>query len=110
MLFSFEFIYLCPNTYLENLSSSLIEVFVFELYSIYTDAFQNYSTYEQEQLTNALDTIQLVCINCFCKTYFPLRRSRFFYWRVYVRRKKRDIQSKIIHKNIQLKENISSFL
>ncbi|CAF3942965.1 unnamed protein product [Rotaria magnacalcarata] len=43
----------------ESFSSSTIEVFVFELYSIYTDAFQNYSTYEQEQLTDALDAIQL---------------------------------------------------
>ncbi|CAF1233382.1 unnamed protein product [Rotaria sordida] len=43
----------------ENLSSSTIEIFVFELYSPYTDVFQNYSTYEQEQLTNALDAIQL---------------------------------------------------
>ncbi|CAF0815938.1 unnamed protein product [Rotaria sp. Silwood1] len=43
----------------ENLSSSTIELFVFELYSLYTDAFQNYSIYEQEQLTNALDAIQL---------------------------------------------------
>ncbi|CAF3016335.1 unnamed protein product [Rotaria socialis] len=43
----------------ESFSSSTIEVFVFELYSIYTDAFQNYSTSEQERLTDALDAIQL---------------------------------------------------
>ncbi len=48
--------------FLENIPSSTIEVFVFELYSPYTDVFQNYSTYEQEQLKNALDAIQLVCI------------------------------------------------
>jgi hypothetical protein len=48
--------------FIETISSSTIEVFVFELYSPYTNVFQNYSTYEQEQLKNALDAIQLVCI------------------------------------------------
>ncbi len=48
--------------FLENIPTSTIEVFVFELYSPYTDVFQNYSNYESEQLKNALDAIQLVCI------------------------------------------------
>jgi hypothetical protein len=52
------------NFFLENIPSSTIEVFVFELYSPYTDIFQNYSKYEQEQLKNALDVIQLVRITC----------------------------------------------
>jgi len=46
--------------HLENIPSSTIEVFVFELYSPYTDILQKYSTYEQEQLKTTLDTIQLV--------------------------------------------------
>ncbi|CAF0742741.1 unnamed protein product [Adineta steineri] len=60
----FEVFSLLTRTYmslsfLEHIPSSTIEVFVFELYSPYTDVFQNYSTYEQEQLKDALDTVQL---------------------------------------------------
>jgi hypothetical protein len=48
--------------FLENIPSSTIEVFVFELYSLYTDIFQNYAKYEGEQLKQALDAIQVVRI------------------------------------------------
>jgi hypothetical protein len=48
--------------FLENIPSSTIEVFVFELYSLYTDIFQNYAKYEAEQLKQALDAIQVVRI------------------------------------------------
>ena len=50
--------------FLENIPSSTIEVFVFELYSPYSDVLKNYAKYEEEQLKNALDAIQLVCIYC----------------------------------------------
>lgn len=46
--------------HLETISSATIEAFVFELYSPYTETLQNYANYEQEQLKNALETIQLV--------------------------------------------------
>jgi len=71
--------------FLENIPSSTIEVFIFELYSPYTDVFQNYSKYEQEQLKNALDAIQLVCI----RNDIFLFMDIIFDWRIHYEYKPR---------------------
>ena len=59
MLISFHLTFV-SFVFPETIPLSTVEVFVFELYSPYTDVFQNYARYEQEQLQNALDTIQFV--------------------------------------------------
>ena len=49
--------------FLEHLPAATIEIFVFELYSPYSDVLQNYGKYEREQLKDALNEIKLVCID-----------------------------------------------
>ena len=61
---------------LEKIPTSSIEVFVFELYSPYTDVFQNYATYEQEQLKAAFDAVQLVSFSRLEKVSHEMRTSR----------------------------------